>query len=59
MLTTQYFTAYSMIIKKIIKITFNKNKRRCRDVKTPKACKEGQEINIQAKIKQSLPYNPT
>ena len=35
---------------KIIKNIFNKNERRCRDVKTQKACKQGWEANIGPKI---------
>ena len=35
---------------RIIKNIFNKNERRCRDVKTPKACKQGWEANIGPKI---------
>ena len=31
----------------------NKNERRCRDVKTQKACKQGWEANIGPKIKQT------
>ena len=34
----------------IIKNIFNKNERRCRDVKTQKACKQGWEANIGPKI---------
>ena len=44
------------IIKKNI---FNKNERRCRDVKTQKACKQGWEANIGPKITSIIPYNPT
>ena len=34
--------------------------RRCRDVKTQKACEQGWEANIGPKIKlKPLPYNPT
>ena len=32
---------------------FNKNGERCRDVKTPKACKQGWEVNVGPKIKQT------
>ena len=35
---------------RIIKNIFNKNERRCRDVKTQKACKQGWEANIGPKI---------
>ena len=38
---------------KIIKNIFNKNERRCRDVKTIKACEQGWEANIGPKIKQT------
>ena len=38
---------------RIIKNIFNKNERRCRDVKTQKACKQGWEGNIGPKIKQT------
>ena len=38
-----------------IKNIFNKSERRCRDVKTQKACKQGWEANIGPKIKQT-PY---
>ena len=38
---------------RIIKSIFNKNERRCRDVKTQKACKQGWEANIGRKIKQT------
>ena len=31
---------------RIIKNIFNKSERRCRDVKTQKACKQGWEANI-------------
>ena len=37
---------------RIIKNIFNKNERRCRDVKTQKACEQGWEANIGPKIKQ-------
>ena len=37
----------------IIKNIFNKNERRCRDVKTQKACEQGWEVNIGPKIKQT------
>ena len=37
-------------ITRIIKNIFNKNERRCRDVKTQKACKQGWEANIGPKI---------
>ena len=32
---------------------FNKNERRCRDVKSQKACEQGWEANIGPKIKQT------
>ena len=32
---------------------FNKNEGRCRDVKTQKACKQGWEVNVGPKIKQT------
>ena len=32
---------------------FNENERRCRDVKTQKACEQGWEANIGPKIKQT------
>ena len=35
------------------KIIINKNERRCRDVKTQKACEQGWEANIATTIKQS------
>ena len=38
---------------------FNENGERCRDVKTQKACKQGWEVNVRPKIKQTtsiLPY---
>ena len=51
------YKKYSQIIrhsekkqKRIIKI---KNERRCRDVKTSKVCKQGWEINVVPKIKQT------
>ena len=40
----------------------NKNKRSYRDVKTPKICEQGQEINVGPKIKQMvyiITYNLT
>ena len=43
-----------IIITRIIKNIFNKNERRCRDVKTQKACKQGWEANIGRKIKQTI-----
>ena len=42
---------------RIIKNIFNKSERRCRDVKTQKASKQGWEANIGPKIKQTIPYN--
>ena len=41
------------IYKKNKKNIFNKIKKRCRDVKTLKACEEGWEANIVTKIKQT------
>ena len=38
---------------RIIKNIFNKNERRCRDVKTQKLCEQGWEANIGHKIKQT------
>ena len=38
---------------RIIKNIFNKNERRCRDVKTQKATKQGWEANLGPKIKQT------
>ena len=38
---------------RIIKNIFNKNERRCRDVKTQKAYEQGWEANIGTKIKQT------
>ena len=38
---------------RIIKNIFNKNGRRCRDVKTKKACEQGLEVKVGAKIKQT------
>ena len=38
---------------RIIKNIFNKNERRCRDVKTLKTCEQGWEANIGPKIKQT------
>ena len=35
------------------KKTFSIKMRRCRDIKTQKACKQGQEANIGPKIKQT------
>ena len=37
---------FIIIITRIIKNIFNKNGRRCRDVKTLKVCKQGREVNI-------------
>ena len=39
-----------LIFNKNNKKHFNKNERRCRDVKTQKACKQGWEANIGPKI---------
>ena len=38
---------------RIIKNIFNKNGRRCRDVKTQKACEQGRWVNRGPKIKQT------
>ena len=38
---------------RIIKHIVNKSERRCRDVKSQKACKQGWEANIGSKIKQT------
>ena len=38
---------------RIIKNIFNKNGRRCRDVKTQKVCEQGWEVNVGPKIKQT------
>ena len=38
---------------RIIKNIFNKNERRCRDVKTQKASKQGWGANLGPKIKQT------
>ena len=35
------------------KNNINKNGRRCRDVKTKKVCKQGREVNVGHKIKQT------
>ena len=42
-----------MMYTRIIKNIFNKNERRCRDVKTQKASKQGWEANLGPKIKQT------
>ena len=42
---------------RIIKNIFNKNERRCRDVKTQKACEQAWDANIL--LNKPLPYNPT
>ena len=55
----QYFPKNIHIIQKktmetrIIKNIFNKNERRCRDVKTQKGCEQGLEADIGPKIKQT------
>ena len=41
------------IIHKNNKNIFNKNEGRCRDIKTQKACKQGWEVNVGPKIKQT------
>ena len=43
----------SLVTTRIIKNIFNKNERRCRDVKTQNVCKQGWEVNIGPKIKQT------
>ena len=43
---------------RIIKNIFNKSEKRCRDVKTQKACKQGWEANIEPKIKQTTSISP-
>ena len=40
----------NLIATRIIKNIFNKNERKCRDLKTQKACKQGWEANIGHKI---------
>ena len=56
----EIFTQLKKTMKtRIIKNIFNKSERRCRDVKTQKACKQGWEAYIGSKIKKPLPYNPT
>ena len=57
--TSAIYKKYSHHSKKkmetrIIKNIFNKNLRRCRDVKTKKACEQGWEANIGPKIKQTI-----
>ena len=50
----KYVRMYIIIIyTRIIKNIFNKNERRCRDVKTQKASKQGWEANLGPKIKQT------
>ena len=51
--------ATNSLYTRIIKNIFNKNERRCRDVKTQKACKQGWEANIGPKIKQTTSIYPT
>ena len=46
-------TGTLVCITRIIKNIFNKNERRCRDIKTQKACEQGWEANIGPKIKQT------
>ena len=48
-----YTYMYMYIYTRIIKNIFNKNERRCRDVKTQKACEQGWEANIGPEIKQT------
>ena len=48
----QKYSHHSMETR-IIKNIFNKNERRCRDVKTQKAFEQGLETNIGPKIKQT------
>ena len=60
-LKTNYFLIYRVLyhilrlslIMKNDKNIFNKNGKRCRDVKTKKACKQGWEVNVVPKIKQT------
>ena len=47
------YTSEYYIYTRIIKNIFNQNERRCRDVKTQKACEQGWEANIGPKIKQT------
>ena len=47
------FHGVESIYTRIIKNIFNKNERRCRDVKTQKASKQGWEANLGPKIKQT------
>ena len=44
---------HDIYIYKNNKNIFNKNEGRCRDVKTPKACEQGWEVNVGPKIKQT------
>ena len=58
MLSTKIFTNYPPFKKKttetrIIKNIFNKNGRRCRDVKTQNICEQGREVNVGPRIKQT------
>ena len=46
----------TIYLTRIIKNIFNKKERRCRDVKTQKACKQDWEANTGHKITS---YNPT
>ena len=63
LLSTIIFANYPPLKKtietRIIKNIFNKNGKRCRDVKTQNVCEQGQEVNVEPKIKQPLTYNPT
>ena len=47
------YLAAIYIYTRIIKYIFNKSERRCRDVKTQKAGKQGWEANIGPKIKRT------
>ena len=44
--------AIKTIETRIIK-NFNKNERRCRDVKTQKVCEQSRDVNVEPKIKQT------
>ena len=50
--STSYTTVTSRDIKNNKK-HFNKNGKRCRDVKTQKVCERGREVNVGPKIKQT------
>ena len=42
-----------------LKNIFKKNERRCRDIKTQTLCENGREVNVGAKIKQTISYIST